>query len=95
MLAPDPRHDASDEAVEFAPQQRLAAGEADLLDAVRDEDPSETLDLLEREQRGGGQELEVASEDALRHAVRAAEVAAVGDGDPQVRQRTAEGVDGS
>ena len=35
----------------------------------------------------------VAAEDLLRHAVGAAEVAPVGDGDPQVAERPAKGVE--
>ena len=54
-----------------------------LLDAVvADEGPREPLDLLERRAaRARGEELVVAPEDLLRHAVDAAEVAAVGDRD--------------
>ena len=44
-------------------------------------------DFLERQQLGVRQERVVASEDVLRHAVDAAEVAAVGDRDAQVVQR--------
>ena len=67
--------------------ERLAAGEADLLDALGDEDAGEAGDLLEGQDLAAGQELVVAAEDLLRHAVGAAEVAAVGDGDAQVVQR--------
>ena len=48
------------------------------------------VDLLEVEQLRARQELVVAPEDLLRHAVDAAEVAAVGDRDAQVAQRAAE-----
>ncbi len=84
-----------DEPVDVAAQQRLAAGQADLLDALsRHEDPREARNLLERQQLGAAHELVVVAEDLARHAVRAAEVAAVGDRDPQVAQRAAERVDG-
>ena len=44
-------------------------------------------DLLEREKLASVEEAVVAAEDLLRHAVDAAEVAAVGDRDAQVAQR--------
>mgnify|MGYP003693557343 CR=1 FL=1 len=60
-----------------------------LLDAVRDEGAREPLDLLERRAAARAvEELVVAPEDLLRHAVDAAEVAAVGDGDPEIAQRS-------
>jgi len=46
-------------------------------------------DLLESQQLLSLEELEVATEDLLRHAVDTAEVAAVGDRDPQVPERPA------
>ena len=56
------------------------------------EDPGEARDLLEREQVGVRQELVVRIEDILRHAVDAAEIAAVGDRDAQVVQPATAGV---
>ena len=58
-----------------------------------DEDARDALDLLERQQLASRQEAVVAAEDLLRHAVDAAEVAAVGDRDPEVAQRPVEGVE--
>jgi hypothetical protein len=78
--------------LEVAPQQRLAAGQADLLDAVRGEHARQAGDLLEAEQRALRQEGVVAVEHLLGHAIAAAEVAAVGDRDAQVAQRPAQGV---
>ncbi len=75
---------------QVAPDERLAAGDADLLHAAAHEDACDALDLLERQQLVAAQELVVASEDLLRHAVDAPEVAAVGDGDAEIAQRTAE-----
>src|SRR6266536_3570979 len=49
-------------------------------------------DLLKRQDLRAGQEGVVAAEDLLGHAVRTAEVAPVGDGDPQVTQRAVEAV---
>jgi hypothetical protein len=50
----------------------------------------ESVDLLEAEELTPLEELVVASEDLLRHAVDAAEVAAAGDRDAQVAERPAE-----
>ena len=60
----------------------------------RDERPGGPLDLLERQDLVAGQERVVPPVDLLGHAVRAAEVAAVGDRDAQVVERAAEGVEG-
>ena len=58
-----------------------------LRDAVPvDEDAREARDLLERQEVRMRQELVVAIEHLLGHAVDAAEIAAVGDRDPQVAQ---------
>ena len=76
----------------MAAYERFAAGDADLFDTVRDEDAREPLDLLEGQQLAPLEEDVVAPEDLFRHAVDAPEVAPVGDRDPQVAQRPAEGV---
>ena len=81
-----------DEHRQIAPDERLAARDADLLDAAADEDARDALDLLERQQLVAAQELVVASEDLLRHAVDAPEVAPVGDGDAEVPEWTAKRV---
>src|SRR6185503_8491367 len=81
--------------VDVAAKQGLAAGQANLLDALSGEDPREARNLLERQQLGPAHELVVVAEDLARHAVRAAEVTAVGDRDPQVAQRAPECVDRS
>ena len=73
-----------DQALDVLAQQGLAAGEADLLDAVFDEQASHALDLFERQQFGVTQEAVVLVEHILRHAVDAAEVAAVRDRDTQI-----------
>ena len=73
--------------------QRLAAREPDLLARpARTKSRASPRDLLEGEQVGAAQEGEVPAEDVLRHAVRAAEVAAVRHGDPQIAQRAGERV---
>ena len=68
----DQRHDA-------APHQRLAAGQPQLAHAARDEGAAQAVEFLEREQVGLRQERHV-----LRHAVDAAEIAAVGHRDAQI-----------
>ena len=83
------RDEALDEHLEIAAEQRLPAGEPDLLHPVGHEGAGQQLDLLEREQLLAVHESVSASEDLLRHAVDAAEVAPVGDRDPEVADRTA------
>ena len=75
------RHDA-------APHQRLAAGEPQLAHAAGDEGAAQPVELLQREQVGLGQERHV-----FRHAVDAAEIAAVGDRDAQIGDRPPERID--
>ena len=81
------RHGA-EEGHDALADQRLAAGDPELLDTEADEGRAEPVELLERQQLGLGQELHV-----LGHAVDAAEVAAVGHRDAQVGDRARERVD--
>ncbi len=81
-----------DEHVEAASHERFATGEAHLLDAEPGEDPRQPRELLERQQLVLRHELIAAAEDLLRHAVDAAEVATIGDRDPQIPERPAERV---
>ncbi len=78
-----------DQLVEIAADERLATGEADFVDSQADDDPNEPFDLLEGEQLATVHEFGVVG----RHAVEAADIAAVGDADPQVRMHAAETVD--
>ena len=90
-----PRFDCSeqlDEVLDVAANQGLAACDAHRADAEAGEDADDARELLEREQLAALEERVVAAEDLLRHAVDAAEVAAVGDRDPQVAQRPPESV---
>ena len=87
------RRELRDQHLEVAPEERLAAGDAELLHAELDEHARDALDLLEREELTPRQEAVVVPEDLLRHAVDAAEVAAVGDRDPEIANRPAEGVE--
>ena len=82
-----------DQELEIAAQERLAAGDPQLLHTEVDEHARDPLDLLEGEELAARQEAVLVAEDLLRHAVHAAEVAAVGHRDPQVADRPAEGVD--
>src|SRR3989442_14484040 len=73
-----------DERRQAAPQQRLTTREADLVHAELDEDVDEAADLLEVE------DLLSRQPDVLLfgHAVAAAQVAPIGDRDPEVSERT-------
>ena len=68
--------------------QRLAAGDPQLLHAHRDEGRAHAVELLQRQQLLLGQEGHV-----FGHAVDAAEIAAVGDGDAQIGDRALERID--
>ena len=71
-----------DDRDEVTAQQRLAAGEPDLADAERlDADPYEPHDFFAGEHLGRRQPVESLG----RHAVRAPQVATVGERDPQIR----------
>src|SRR5436189_221261 len=72
------RREHPDQHGQVAANERLAAGEPDLLDAEPGEDRDEPRDLLEGQDLVAPEPLEPFG----RHAVRAAEVALVGDGDP-------------
>ena len=78
-----------DQSVEILPHQRLAAGQSQLVDAQLRDDANESLDLLERENFVARLELHV----FVRHAVEAADIAAIGDADPQIGVHAAERVD--
>jgi hypothetical protein len=70
-----------DEVLNPLAQKRLPAREAQLADPMAHEGTGHPVDLLEAEQCSPGQELVFAVEDLLGHAVRAAEVAPIGDRD--------------
>ena len=70
-----------------AAQERLAAGQPHLVHAEPRRHADELGHLLERKQLAAVEE-----GDLLRHAVGAAEVAAVGDADAQVVVNAAEGI---
>jgi len=75
------RCDHLDEPLEVAPQQRLASGQPQLHDAERGELAAEPRDLLAAQELVTRHERVVAPERLARHAIRAAQIAAVGDRD--------------
>ena len=77
-----------DQPHDVPPHQRLAAGQPQLAHALGDEGDRQPVELLERQQVVARQEGH-----GLRHAIDAAEVAAVGDRDAQIGDVPAEPVD--
>ena len=71
-----------------AADQRLAAGEAQLAHALDDEGGAEPIQFFQGEEIGLGQEGHV-----FRHAIDAAEIAAVGHRDAQIGDGAPERVD--
>jgi hypothetical protein len=74
----------ADEIREVRPQQRLAAGDAQFLDAGAHEHARQAQDLREVQALAAAQEAVRLVEGLARHAVGTAEIAAVHDRDPQV-----------
>ena len=77
-----------DERYDAAPHQRLAAREAELAHALGDEHAAEPVELFKAQKIDLWQERHV-----LRHAIDAAEIAAVRHRHAQIRDRAREGVD--
>ena len=75
-----------DEPRQIGAHERLAAGEPQPVDAHLRDDADEPRDLFERENLVARPEADV----LVRHAVEAADVAAVGDADPQAGVHAAE-----
>ena len=71
---------APDQHRQIAPHQRLAAGHTQLIDSQPHGDAREPLDLFEAQDLAARNELDA----FLRHAIEAADIAAVGDTDPQI-----------
>ena len=82
------RREASDEVWHVTTQQRFAAGQADLVHAKAREDIDQRLDLLEVQDVLARQPHVL----RLRHAVAAAEIAAVGDREAEVPEGPVEAV---
>jgi len=87
------RGEHRDQVGQVAPDERLAAGDPQLPHSERDEDPGRSLDLLERQDLVAREERVVLAKDLLGHAIRAPEVAPIGDRDAQVVDRPAERVE--
>ncbi len=73
---------------DVAPHQRLAAGDAQLARSQPHEGRAQPIELLEGKHVALGQEVHV-----LGHAIGAAEIAAVGDGDADIAHHAAERID--
>ena len=82
-----PRHGA-EEGQDIAADQRFAPGDAQLFHPQPDEGRGQAVQFLKRQKILLGQELHM-----FRHAIGAAEVAAIGHRNPQVGDRTGKGVD--
>src|SRR5215813_796537 len=82
------RRQEPDEGADVAPEERLAAGEPDLVDPQVHEDVGQCADLLEV------QNLLARKPDVVlfRHAVGTPKVAAFGDRDPEISERSLERV---
>src|SRR5580658_7336254 len=80
--------EVADQVGEIRTQQRLAPGETELAHAEVREQARESRDLLERQALLRLQEAEMLVELTLRHAIRAAKIAAIHDRYTQVVQRT-------
>ena len=86
--ATQPRAEAAEQRQHALPHQRLPARQADLLDAEVDEGAAKPVEFLERQDLRLRQEGHV-----FRHAIDAAQVAAVGDRDPEIADGTPERID--
>ncbi len=73
---------------DVATHQRLAAGDAQLARAARHKGAAQTIQLLKRQQIALGQEIHI-----LRHAIDAAEIAAIRHRDAHIGDGATEGVD--
>ena len=73
-------------------QQRLAAGQTNLMHAELHKNAGDAHDLFEAEQFGARQKNKILAENFARHAVAAAQITAVGDGYAQVAQRPLQGI---
>ena len=74
--------------MEIAPDERFAAGETNHGDAEGDEDAGQALDFFIAENLGALDPVVLGE----RHAIEASEIAAIGDGDPQILDRTVEAI---
>src|SRR6202012_3424416 len=87
------RSEQLDELLDVAADEGLPAGEPHRADAEAGEESHHAGQLLECEQLAALEERVLPSEDLLRHAVDAAEVAAIRDRDTEGLERAAEAVE--
>ena len=81
--------EAADQYGQIAADEGFAAGDAELADSQTHGDAHEALDLFESQNLAALHELHA----GFRHAVEAADIAAIGDADAQVVVDAAEGID--
>ncbi len=88
----DARHavEVGDQVRQVGAEQRLAPGQPQLAHPEGHEQPRQPHDLVEREPLAGAHELVLLVELLLRHAIGAAEVAAIHHGNAQIVHRTPE-----
>src|SRR5262245_21538820 len=75
--------------MQVGPNKRLAAGQPQATDAQLRNNTDEASDFFKGEDFAAREELDI----FVRHAIEAADVAAVGDADPQARVHTSEAVE--
>jgi hypothetical protein len=83
----------ADQIRQIGAQQRLAAGEPQLAHAEPCEQARQARNLIERQAFVRLQEAVIVVELFLRHAIGAAKIAAIHDGDPQIVQRPCEAIE--
>ena len=81
-----------DQGRELAVQQRLAAGQPELGDAEAGRNPRDREDFIVRQTFGALQEFVVGVKLRLRHTIRTTEIAAVEQRNPEVVQRSLQGI---
>ena len=81
-----------DQVFDAVSEQRLAAGQTNLVYAELHKNAGESHDLFEAQQLGARQKNKILAENFARHAVAAAQIAAVGNGYAQVAQGSLQGI---
>jgi hypothetical protein len=81
------RVQAANQEMQISPHERLAARQPNLVNSHRGNDADEFDDFLETQQFALVEECHF-----FRHAIRAAQIAAISDADPQIIVSPAEGV---
>src|SRR5437870_10549342 len=89
IFDPGDAHEPADQHRQIAAHQRLATRYSQLIDAESNRNAHEALDLFEIQDLAPRHELDV----ALRHAIEAADVAAIGDADAEIVVSPAVGIE--